>query len=50
MSPESHDASRPFAGIEITAKEIGEHIKGVATSPSVVEPCMYTVRNNVFFF
>ena len=44
MSPESHDASLGFAGIEMTAKTIGAYVKGVATSPSVVESCMYTVQ------
>ena len=41
---ESHDASRVLNGIEMTAKAIEDHVKGVATTPSVVEPCMYMVR------
>ena len=30
--------------IKLMGEFIGKHFKGVATTPSIVEPCLFTVR------
>ena len=45
MTPDNRDAD-PFAAtstIKKTAAFIGQFFRGVSTTPSIIEPCMYTV-------
>ena len=42
--PDLRDSSGSGNGTKLISDFIGKHFKGVATRPSIVEPCMYTVR------
>ena len=43
-NPEERDAYYTAEGIRSVSEFITKYFKGVAKAPSMVEPCMYTVR------
>ena len=43
VTPDRRDVSCTTAGVQQVADLIEEVFKGVASAPSVVEPCIYTV-------
>ena len=43
MTPDRRDVACTTAGVQQVTDLIEEVFKGVASAPSVVEPCIYTV-------
>ncbi len=43
VDPDHRDADVAFTNAKVTSEFISRFFKGVAKTPSIVEPCMYTV-------
>ena len=45
--PDSRDSSHAFSSCQLTSKFVSTYFKGVEATPSIVEPCLYSVSCNI---